>query len=173
MQKHDGKNKRRIICAHMQWNNYALELWDMYHNKHMSGQEIADTIGHNIPKDLGLTITARSIQRTIATFGKAQGHTQPLRSPKEAFNLAIKRGRVQWVYKDTKYKRTKLNTKLRYSVLQRDGFACVLCGNTAQHALLEVDHILPVCRGGLSTLENLRTLCHLCNKGKQINDNER
>ncbi|MBR2352886.1 MAG: HNH endonuclease, partial [Clostridia bacterium] len=31
---------------------------------------------------------------------------------------------------------------------------------------LEVDHIIPVSKGGKSTLDNLQTLCERCNRGK-------
>ncbi|MFC5731548.1 MULTISPECIES: HNH endonuclease [Nocardioides] len=34
------------------------------------------------------------------------------------------------------------------------------------HLLLEVDHIVPVSKGGLSTPENLQTLCWRCNRRK-------
>ena len=34
------------------------------------------------------------------------------------------------------------------------------------HLLLEVDHIVPLSRGGLSTPENLQTLCWRCNRSK-------
>lgn len=63
--------------------------------------------------------------------------------------------------------RKKMSQKLRYEVLRRDGFRCVLCGKTADDGIkLEVDHIKPVSKGGLTVLENLRTLCDECNGGK-------
>lgn len=56
---------------------------------------------------------------------------------------------------------------LRYNILERDGFACQICGRTAADGVkLEVDHIIPVSKGGRSTPENLRTLCYDCNRGK-------
>lgn len=58
---------------------------------------------------------------------------------------------------------------LRYSVLQRDRFRCVMCG--ASPAMqpgcqLHVDHVVPFSRGGRTTTENLQTLCATCNLGK-------
>ncbi len=58
---------------------------------------------------------------------------------------------------------------LRYMVLRRDHFRCVLCGNSPAKDLgceLHVDHIIPFVDGGPTTLENLRTLCLPCNLGK-------
>ena len=36
---------------------------------------------------------------------------------------------------------------------------CTLCGGTAD----QVDHIIPVSRGGTDTRSNLRAVCRLCN----------
>ncbi|MCB2048554.1 MAG: HNH endonuclease [Novosphingobium sp.] len=58
---------------------------------------------------------------------------------------------------------------LRFKVLKRDNFRCVLCGdNPAKNPEcdLHVDHILPWSRGGSTVLENLRTLCANCNLGR-------
>lgn len=62
----------------------------------------------------------------------------------------------------------KLTKKLRYKILRRDGFRCVVCGTVER---LEIDHILPVTKGGLTEERNLRTLCFWCNrlKGDKIN----
>jgi 5-methylcytosine-specific restriction endonuclease McrA len=53
--------------------------------------------------------------------------------------------------------------------LQRDRFTCCACG--ASPALspgveLHVDHIVPWSKGGETGLENLQTLCSVCNLGK-------
>ena len=59
--------------------------------------------------------------------------------------------------------------KLRYQVLARDYFKCVVCGRSpATHAgvVLHIDHIKPFSKGGKTVLENLRSLCQYCNWGK-------
>ncbi|MGA3264527.1 MAG: HNH endonuclease [Terracidiphilus sp.] len=58
---------------------------------------------------------------------------------------------------------------LRYRILSRDRFRCVLCGASPAKDVaveLHVDHIYPRSRGGQSIEENLRTLCLKCNLGK-------
>lgn len=63
--------------------------------------------------------------------------------------------------------RSCMSKSRRFKVLKRDGFRCVACGSSAESgADLEVDHILPVSRGGPSTPGNLQTLCYDCNQGK-------
>ncbi len=66
-----------------------------------------------------------------------------------------------------KYERQKLSASLRYKILKRDGFKCKLCGRKSEDGVeLEVDHIIPVSKGGKTIESNLRTLCKDCNRGK-------
>ncbi|MBQ7172382.1 MAG: topoisomerase DNA-binding C4 zinc finger domain-containing protein [Clostridia bacterium] len=63
--------------------------------------------------------------------------------------------------------RGEVSDSLRYDILRRDNFTCVLCGASArQGARLHVDHIVPIAKGGKSVPSNLRTLCERCNIGK-------
>ncbi len=63
--------------------------------------------------------------------------------------------------------RAKMSNRLRYEILKRDGFRCVLCGKSQTDGVkLEVDHIKPVSKGGKTEESNLRTLCENCNRGK-------
>ena len=57
--------------------------------------------------------------------------------------------------------RRPLNKKVRASMLTNG--SCNLCGTTDD---LVIDHIIPVCRGGSSKLENLQVLCAACNRMK-------
>ena len=63
--------------------------------------------------------------------------------------------------------RRMLSASMRYDVLRRDKFRCVLCGATAKDGVqLHVDHIRPLSKGGKTEMSNLRTLCDRCNLGK-------
>jgi hypothetical protein len=58
---------------------------------------------------------------------------------------------------------------LRFRVLTRDRFKCVLCGDNPSRddeCVLHVDHIIPWSLGGKTRGENLRTLCAICNVGR-------
>jgi hypothetical protein len=62
-----------------------------------------------------------------------------------------------------------INLRLRFRVLQRDHFKCVLCGQSPAMTpglKLEIDHIVPWSKGGLTIEENLRSLCMACNQGR-------
>ena len=65
------------------------------------------------------------------------------------------------------YQRQAMTPSLRYDIMKRDGFRCVICGRSAKDGVqLHVDHILPVSKGGKTIPSNLRTLCSECNLGK-------
>lgn len=70
--------------------------------------------------------------------------------------------------KSAKYQRSILSDSLRYDILKRDDFTCQLCGASSKKdgVKLEVDHIIPVSKGGKTEKENLQTLCERCNRGK-------
>lgn len=60
--------------------------------------------------------------------------------------------------------RIPLSRGLRDQVLKRDGYRCVKCGASHKDKRLEVDHIIPVAKGGTNDIDNLRTLCWECNR---------
>lgn len=65
--------------------------------------------------------------------------------------------------------RNLMTTKLRESIKRRDDFTCRSCGNSIykeSNLLLEIDHIIPVAKGGCTVEENLQTLCWKCNRSK-------
>lgn len=65
------------------------------------------------------------------------------------------------------HKRVSIKKKTRFRVIQRDGFRCVSCGKSSEDgAKLQVDHIIPVSRGGKNRMSNYQTLCQDCNLGK-------
>lgn len=65
--------------------------------------------------------------------------------------------------------RALMTSKLRNSIKTRDDHTCRYCAVSLAaepHLLLEVDHIIPVSKGGMSTSDNLQTLCWRCNRTK-------
>ncbi len=61
------------------------------------------------------------------------------------------------------YRRDPQDPKMREHVMQRDGFACVYCGAVNG---LEVDHVVPLSRGGANTMQNIVVACRSCNATK-------
>ena len=69
----------------------------------------------------------------------------------------------------SKEQRTLMTPKLREFIKNRDNYTCCQCGNSTYaepNLLLEIDHIIPVSKGGLTEKSNLQTLCWKCNRSK-------
>lgn len=129
--------------------NRDTEITDKYVNG-MSAAELSTTYH----------ISARQIQRIVNKAGKS-------RTISESYKLAIQAGRMKYYSKPEhlKKKRKTLTLKLRYQVLQRDNNTCQVCGNTAKQGVrIEVDHVDDDATN--NDIDNLQTLCNLCNQGK-------
>lgn len=60
--------------------------------------------------------------------------------------------------------RTQLSSAMRSYVEIRDNNRCVYCGETAT----EIDHVLPVSKGGRNFRGNLVACCNRCNTEKRV-----
>ena len=62
----------------------------------------------------------------------------------------------------------KLTTrKLREDIMKRDNYTCQLCGKHMPDEIgLQIDHIIPIAKGGKTITSNLRVLCSKCNGSK-------
>lgn len=73
--------------------------------------------------------------------------------------------------KPRKNTRKTIPLTVRHNIFKRDNYTCIKCGQSPAknptNVELEVDHILPVARGGNNDVENLQTLCRKCNQGKK------
>lgn len=73
--------------------------------------------------------------------------------------------------------RALMTSSLRNKIKVRDDYTCKCCGNSTYkepNLLLEIDHIKPLSKGGLTTEDNLRVLCWRCNrkKGAKLEENK-
>lgn len=79
--------------------------------------------------------------------------------------------KISYYYKDReiwnsicRVERGKVSNKMRFSIYKRDEYKCRNCGKKTND--LEIDHIIPIAKGGKSIYSNLQTLCHKCNQEK-------
>lgn len=107
-------------------------------------------------------------QYTSAGGNSGQAATVELNTPTLEALSATLVDKIRWT-KSAAGQRALMTTALRGQIKERDSHTCVNCGVSLAaepHLLLEVDHILPVSKGGLSVPENLQTLCWRCNRSK-------
>jgi 5-methylcytosine-specific restriction protein A len=55
---------------------------------------------------------------------------------------------------------------VRQYVFERDNYQCRSCGKTHKTVKLQIDHIIPLAKGGSNDMSNLQTLCSECNQQK-------
>lgn len=60
--------------------------------------------------------------------------------------------------------RPSLPAWLRMFILERDGYVCAYC--STDKGPFDIDHIMPVCKGGTDDPENLTCACASCNRSK-------
>jgi hypothetical protein len=62
--------------------------------------------------------------------------------------------------------RVRIPNQLRQKVIVKCDYACQYCGTVPQNSELHIDHIVPVCQGGKTVLDNLVVACQQCNLKK-------
>jgi len=71
-----------------------------------------------------------------------------------------------------KGQRALMTSKLRENIKVRDDYTCKICNlstHIEKNLLLEIDHIIPLAKGGITSETNLQTLCWRCNRSKAAN----
>lgn len=71
--------------------------------------------------------------------------------------------------KSLQYQRIIMTAELRNRIKERDKYTCKKCAvsvSAEPTLLLEIDHIIPISKGGLSIEDNLQCLCWRCNRSK-------
>lgn len=76
--------------------------------------------------------------------------------------------KIKW-RKSIAGQRALMTSALRTEIKERDKYSCKKCRNSIKkepNLLLEIDHITPLAKGGMTTKSNLQTLCWRCNRTK-------
>lgn len=88
------------------------------------------------------------------------------KATKRARKIARRLNRIH----DCPSTRQPITPTVRFLVFKNCNYKCQICGrNTKDHGVvLELDHIVPVARGGTDDITNLHILCFECNRGKGV-----
>lgn len=111
-----------------------------------------------------------TLLRALARYG-TYGIEPDLEWPLDAVFEALRdcidsKKRPPHAWRSVSAGRKPLPPRVRYEVLERDGYTCQYCGAKAPDVTLHVDHIVPVAEGGTDDTGNLVTACEYCNTGK-------
>ena len=63
-------------------------------------------------------------------------------------------------------KRVSWPKGLKQSLMKRQGNTCVYCGHRRIARSMDIDHMVPVVRGGSNDMDNLQVICSPCNQRK-------
>lgn len=67
----------------------------------------------------------------------------------------------------SKNQRKLMTKELRRKIMIRDNYTCQCCGKYMPDGVgLQIDHIVPISRGGKTVPSNLQVLCSKCNGNK-------
>lgn len=80
----------------------------------------------------------------------------------EFFNTIKNYGYIEEI-EQPKQVRKKIPASIKKQVMERDEYRCISCGT---HIDLCIDHIHPFIAGGGNNVENLQTMCRVCNSKK-------
>lgn len=80
----------------------------------------------------------------------------------DAVKELIEEGLLPDNYNNT-FERLSIPINIREVVWKRDKECCVICHSNTN---LELDHIIPISKGGSNTINNLQVLCRTCNRKK-------
>jgi len=69
----------------------------------------------------------------------------------------------------SKEQRRLMTKQLRHQISQRDNYTCQICGKQMIDGVgLQIDHIVPIAKGGKTIPSNLQVLCSKCNGKKSV-----
>lgn len=117
---------------------------------------------------------AHALDETGDAFDFDLWRAMPVRANDDALPVVGGVLRVPRVLHLHRYERTPRATVrlTRRNVMLRDAHQCQYCGKQPPLRELNIDHVMPRCRGGGDTWENLVTSCRVCNlrKGRRTPD---
>jgi hypothetical protein len=133
--------------------------------------EFLERIGLSVPK---LEIPYPTYKFQYVSAGGNSSHETKVKLDSETIDSLLETMSEKIRFKKSAAgQRSLMTARFRHYIKTRDKFACKYCSASVSkepNLLLEVDHIKPVSKGGLSVESNLQTLCWRCNRTKSNKD---
>jgi hypothetical protein len=161
------KSKHSVakFCSRLCSNNYN-KCWEnlVPNTQRYNDSELIESL-QNLARELGKTPSRRDMDSN-ESYPCSETYQQRFGSWNNAVSIAGLEQNLK-VPSLIKEKCKIIRNKLRFEILKRDNFTCQYCGGTPRMGyILQIDHIIPLSKGGLTEKENLITSCWVCNSGK-------
>ncbi len=140
-----------------------VALWKITAKKHGRSPTMDEVRRYGFP------VSASTIAVRFGSWPKALMRALKLEAKRQPRKAAEADGAAK--PKVIKAKRKSIPVKTRFLVFRRDEYTCRICGQKGGE--LQVDHVVPLARGGSDHERNMQTLCKDCNFGKGVNLEER
>ena len=107
-----------------------------------------------------LTLRFAGLEENYTKKEFIEGVIKALNKNWKTISFFLKKGNLP-----KKRKRKNLHfSSLKWKIFKRDNFTCQNCGS---QEFLELDHIIPISKGGKEEEDNYQTLCKKCNVRKK------
>jgi hypothetical protein len=142
--------------------------WIKNYNSLLSDDIYLDLTGHQRAVLHGLWLSYAASNRELRSNTASLSRRLNLKVTSRDLDALISRGLVSEGKHPAKsgannWASRYVSDETRTEVLERDGNKCCICGSSED---LEIDHILPISKGGDGSIGNLQTLCRSHNRRK-------
>lgn len=196
MKYFEWEANEKTLIAHERLLNNMLAIEDGKRKLKLSYFELADIITEPLPRifalfsrnrlmkamDVKPIFTDTSVYPTYTFLYRSTGGQQTMRVSKTLTPTSL-RAFIRYIEKKIlnsscssailkkkmARERELMTPKFRQYILERDHYTCQKCHNSTYiepNLLLEIDHIMPLSKGGRTVEENLQVLCWRCNRYK-------
>lgn len=169
--------------------DFCIDYLETLENFWMKMDQLSDEVRTKLPWFCRLFVSRKKVSFFVCDLGKSYekleypefvfSYTSPAGKSWRDTSIVITSKRLMKVRSEISLKMTKaghtkvqrgaMTNDLREAIKKRDNYTCCNCGNSVliePNLLLEVDHIIPVAKGGITEASNLQTLCWRCNRAK-------
>lgn len=118
-------------------------------------------LSNDVTRDNSFPSNSQSLSRLERHIALKRGCEDALTALREAFAEFREKGNL----------RAGITPKIRFEIFRKCNYCCQNCGRKASLELrLEIDHKVPVSKGGSNDPGNLWVLCFDCNRGKSAGE---